>query len=201
VNHPMGHLSLGIDGAADRPVRAACAVPYLRFLRVLRSGLRPHPRLRTTPNGVPTHETNPWRSRVLFDGRRPYSRLRTPPTHRPSALAFERPGAAKNCGAVGSVNPVVYCRVRTPEIRRRFSHRGAVGISATSPERNHMVPLRVRVAENGNRRLARGWGSPQNRPIAEDPTPPSREYLVGFQKTCQTQRKGVFGLRARLIAL
>ena len=155
MNHPIGHPALGIDGDPDRPVRAARAVPYLGFLRVLWFGLRPHPRLRMAPNGVPTHETNPWWSRVLLDGRRPYSRLRTTPTHRPSALAFETPGAAKNCSAVGSVNPVVSIRERAREIRRDFLRAAPCG----HYQRNFPPPplTRVQVTPRTRGGFCRGY--------------------------------------------
>jgi hypothetical protein len=87
------------------------------------------------------------------------------------------PGAAQECGARQHINPAVSCRVCAPEIRRDFSHRGAVGISATSPERNHMVPLYIRVAENGNP----GGGVEDGKQTSGRPHVPSARVSGGYE--------------------
>jgi len=64
---------------------------------------------------------------------------------------------------------VVSCRVCAPEIRRDFSRQGAVGISATSPERNPVVSRPARSGESPYDRLAPGASVIIGRPPEENP--------------------------------
>ena len=83
--------------------------------------------------------------------------------------------------------------MRATEIPRVFpgqppaaAARGAGGISAPPPEVNHPVPLRVRVAENGN---PRGWGPEQS-------TPDQKAPRALDAKTCRVLKKPTVPLQA-----
>ena len=82
------------------------------------------------------------------------------------------PGAARKCGARQHINPVVSCRVRAPEIRRDFSRQGAVGISATSPERNPTVHS----THAWPKMEIRGWGQARAADFRKTPRPLSPRF-------------------------
>jgi hypothetical protein len=72
-------------------------------------------RLRPAPNHALPPETDSRGLRVLPGGRRPYSRLRAPPPPRPSALTFERPGAAEDCGRQPELQTHCLCTRAWPQ--------------------------------------------------------------------------------------
>jgi hypothetical protein len=135
------------------------------------------PRLRTPPDG---------RFRALTDGPRDYRisghvgdanhDVLTPRAAARFPMGVGRP---KGRGLLLETNHDVLPNARGRKIHRVFSDPcGATSISGTPATPNRPYPLRVLGAEIGNR----GWVPPENSRTTEDPTPPSREFLGGFQK-------------------
>jgi hypothetical protein len=231
VNHPMGPPALVICAVADHLALAAPPAAYLGFLlRVLRTRAAGCPRSRTprcvrpralTGGAVQISgcvgNTNPGCSR-----RERGRKIRRD---------FLRAGAWRISPHCPQINPMVPLRVRSREFRiggRCDRRRRLRNFWRISLNRARISPrARDRFCRRFFRRAGRsgslhpapiqtpgyppahawpnletgGWGPTEIRRPAEDPTPPSRVFPGGFQKFCQTQRREVFGLRARLIAL
>lgn len=216
VNGPVGGLREAATAVPDRDVQAARGVTYLDFLLGLRPvfgptlGYERRPAEDCRPKSTVGRRAGSIAGSTTEENPGCLLRVRARKTHHVfcgesagdgrKTFIGRPPTACGEARARAAVFPEVFWR-RPP---------GAAGISGTWSERNPAVSLRVRVAENGNRRLAhsngvgsrvvgrphidpkahqpalpvvsRGWGLPESDRLERDPTAHPREYLGGFSK-------------------